>query len=114
VQPLPHARLVPVAEPAPARHPRAEPELLREVFPLDAGVQTYKIPHKTFRSGNGFRPEYLNHLARFGSSGSKLSHNSSGTIQGDAPYRAERSTPCMDTASRTEPAHCVSRCKRPF
>jgi hypothetical protein len=47
--------------------------------------RTYKIPHKTFRSGNGFRPGYLNRLGRFGSSGSKLSHNSSGTIQGDAP-----------------------------
>lgn len=47
--------------------------------------RTYKIPHKTSRSGNGFRPGYLNRLGRFGSSGSKLSHNSSGTIQGDAP-----------------------------
>lgn len=46
---------------------------------------TYKIPHSTSRPGNGFRPGYLNRRGRCGSGGSRRSHNSSGTIHGDAP-----------------------------
>lgn len=38
------AQLRPVRQPAPARQPRAEAELLWEVFPLDVGVQDVQDP----------------------------------------------------------------------
>ncbi|BDM70032.1 hypothetical protein HEK616_35190 [Streptomyces nigrescens] len=39
VQPLPHSGVVPVPQPPPASHPRAEPELTGQPLPLDAGVE---------------------------------------------------------------------------
>lgn len=85
MQSLPHAGLVPVPQPTPALHARAEPELLRKVFSLDAGVQDAQNPAQRLPARQGIRPGYLNRLGRCGSSGSRWSDNSSGTIRGDAP-----------------------------
>lgn len=48
VQPLPDAGLVPVPKPPPARHARAETEVLRQVLPLDPGVQHVQDPAQYF------------------------------------------------------------------
>jgi hypothetical protein len=47
VQALPHARLLPGMKAPPTRHPGAEAELLWEMLPTDAGVQTNRIPLNT-------------------------------------------------------------------
>lgn len=52
VEALPDVGLVPVPQPAPARHPRAEPELLGKVFPLDASVQDVQNPAQHPTVGN--------------------------------------------------------------
>lgn len=44
VKAVPHAGLVPSGQPPPARHARAEAELLGQVLPLDAGVQDEQDP----------------------------------------------------------------------
>lgn len=44
MEPLPDAGLVPVAQSAPAGHARAETEVLRQVLPLDPGVQHVQDP----------------------------------------------------------------------
>jgi hypothetical protein len=56
VQLLPHASLLPGAQPAPRRHPAAEAELLRQVLPADPCVQHEQDPCSTRRSSNGLRP----------------------------------------------------------
>src|SRR5262249_57325402 len=44
VQPLPHARLLPVAQPPPRSHPAAEAELLRQMLPADPRMQHEQDP----------------------------------------------------------------------
>lgn len=44
MQPLPHAGLVPVPQPSPARHARPEAEVLRQVLPLDPRMQHVQDP----------------------------------------------------------------------
>ena len=39
VDQIPHARLLPVAHPTPARHPRPTPEFLREHVPWNAAAE---------------------------------------------------------------------------
>lgn len=44
MQALPDTGLVPVPQPAPARHAGPEAKLLREMLPLDSGVQHVQDP----------------------------------------------------------------------
>ena len=46
VQPLPHPGLVPVAQSAPGGHARAEPQLLRQELPRDAGAEHEQNPSR--------------------------------------------------------------------
>src|SRR5258706_14010265 len=46
VQPAPDARLVPVSQPAPARHPAPTPHLGRQVLPEDARLQHEQDPRQ--------------------------------------------------------------------
>src|SRR2546426_72555 len=46
VQPAPDARLVPVSQPAPARHPAPTPHLGRQVLPGDARLQHEQDPRQ--------------------------------------------------------------------
>ncbi|SEE31245.1 hypothetical protein SAMN04490357_7632 [Streptomyces misionensis] len=73
---------------------------------------TNRIPHSTCRSGTGLRPGYLNRRSRFGKSGSIRSHRSSDTILGQAPMAGQRRSRRPDTATGTDPSHCVRRSYR--
>jgi hypothetical protein len=87
MQALPDTGPVPVPQLAPARHAGAEAELLREMLPLDSGVQPVQDPAEHLPIRQRLRPGYRKRRSRCGSNGSRRSHSSSDTIHGDVPTR---------------------------
>lgn len=89
----PHPGLVPVPQPAPARHPGSEAELLRQPLPLDPGVQHAQDAPQATTVVQWQRPGRRGRRCLTGSNGSIRPHRSFGTIHGGPfPIPITRST----------------------
>src|SRR5436853_4894658 len=69
VNEIPHARSLPIAQAAPARHPRPAPEFLREHLPRDAAAEDEQNAGETRAIGDArpsaFRPTWWSWQERF-------------------------------------------------
>jgi hypothetical protein len=87
VDQIPHARLLPVAQATPARHPRPAPEFVREHLPGIPLRRTKTMPVRHERSETRGRPP-LGRRAEMGKNGSTRSHNASGSSAAAIPVHA--------------------------
>src|SRR5436190_4264773 len=79
MQLLPDTRLLPLAQPPPASHPRAAAHLLRQILPRDPRLQHEQDPRQHLPIVDPPPPGNRCRLRTFGINGSIQSHSSSET-----------------------------------